>query len=386
MPPWFWLSTAFCIAGLAIIEWIHAQAQLGLVVEPSPTPSEPPLVSLIVPARNEEANIRCCVESLLAQTYPCFEVIVVDDRSSDATPAILAGLARQDSRLTVLPGSELPHGWAGKPHALLQAAGVAQGEWLVFIDADTWLEPDALTATLARALQTGADLFTTLHTQVMATFWEKTVLPLVLLGISVGFPPRRVNDPHRPQAIANGQYLMIRRSVYEAVGGHAAVRSAIVEDKELALVVKKRGFKLLVADGRDFVSTRMYTSLAEMWEGWTKNIFLGLRDQRQLLGLGAFAVLLALLAAFFMPVWPLLGLAWLRQGGGWMALCVLGESLLVWAYLLFKRTRASAEAGISGWYALTVPLGAAVFAGMMLVSTWKVLSGRGVTWKGRTYR
>jgi chlorobactene glucosyltransferase len=386
LPLYLALSTVACIAALIVIRWAHAQGGVDLIVTPADFDVGGGRVSLLVPARNEERNIRRCVESLLSQSYSNYEVIVVDDRSTDSTQAILAAIAGADPRLRVIHGNELPPGWAGKPHALHQASEAATGEWLVFVDADTWLEPGALSATLAEALETRADLFTTLHRQVMGSFWERAVLPLVLLGLSTAFPPRKVNDPALPHAVANGQYFMMRRAVYEAIGGHQAVKSSIVEDRDIAALVKGRGYRLVVADARDVISTRMYGSLAEMWEGWTKNIFLGLHDHPGLLLLGLFGATLAVAAALFLPVWTLLGLGWFLRGGTWMALAVLLESLIVWGYLLWSRAQASRSFGISAWYALTVPLGSALFGAMMFASAWKVISGHGVTWKGRTYR
>ncbi|MFM8370386.1 MAG: hypothetical protein ACKOBD_16685, partial [Chloroflexota bacterium] len=132
--------------------------------------------------------------------------------------------------------------------------------------------------------------------------------------------------------------------------------------------------------------TRMYTSLETMWEGWTKNIYLGLRDHPSMLLLGAFGATLALLAALFLPVWPLLGVTWYLREGGWMALLVVIEALFVWGYLIFIRARVAQEMEIPRWYAFTTPLGAGVFAAMMLTSAWKVISGQGVTWRGRKYQ
>ncbi len=380
------LSTLAFFGGLIILVWLHNQHWLEITVPPLPPPSaEAPLISVCVPARNEEQNIRACVEALLKQTYPRFEIIVVDDRSMDATPQILSRLATQHSRLTVINGSDLPAGWAGKPHALTQAASAARGEWLCFVDADTRLAPEALSSVYAKTLETGADLFTILTRQVMLTFWERTVLPLVMTALSVGFSPRKVNDPRRKDAIANGQFIFIERDVYEAVGGHAAVKSSIVEDKDLAILVKGRGYRLVVADGQAVASTRMYTSLAHMWEGWTKNIYLGLRDQAGLLLLGAFGAFLAFAATALLPLWAVAGVALMATGAGWAGGVILLEALALWGVLLCYRVLTARGMGISGWYALTTPLGAAVFAAMMLASAWKVLSGRGVTWRGRRY-
>jgi chlorobactene glucosyltransferase len=379
------VSSLFFVAGILIVTWMHNQYRLDIVVEPVSPPQDAPLISVCVPARNEERNIRPCIEALLAQTYPYFEVIVLDDRSTDATPEILRNIAAQNDNLRVINGSDLPPGWAGKPHALTQAASVARGEWLCFVDADTFVSPDGLSAVYAKAIETNADLFTIMTRQIMLTFWERAVLPLVMLALSVGFSPRKVNDPERKDAIANGQFIFIKRDVYEAVGGHAAIKGSIVEDKDMAVLVKEKGYRLVVADGRKVASTRMYTSLAEMWEGWTKNIYLGLRDDRGLLLLGVFGAFLAFTTALLLPLWVVGGIVLTVAGSSPEGSVVLVEAVALWGYLIFWRVLASRGMGIPGWYALTTPIGAGVFASMMLTSAWNVLSGKGVTWKGRTY-
>jgi len=382
---YFIVSTAFFAGGVFIVYWIHNQYHLDIVVEPAPPLTDAPLISVCIPARNEERNIRTCVEAMLAQDYPSFEVIVLDDRSSDATASILEDIASRDSRLHPISGSELPPGWAGKPHALHQASAAARGDWLCFVDADTFAAPDALSSCYTKAIETNADLFTILTLQIMGSFWEKAVMPLVMTALSVGFSPRKVNDLRRKDAIANGQFILIKRSVYHAIGGHESVRDQIVEDKAISERVKWNGYRLIVADGRLAARTRMYTSLPEMWEGWTKNIFLGLRDQPSLIALGIFGALLSLIASLCMPLWSLLGIFWLLKDGGWMAMTVILESLVLWFAVLFARARTAYKMGISPLYALTTPLGAAVFGAMMFASAWKVVSRKGVAWKGRVY-
>lgn len=379
------ISTVIFVVALLVLYWLHSQHTLDIVTTPAPPPPGGPRISVIIPARNEEVNIQRCVEAALAQDYPNFQVLVLDDRSTDSTPAILTKLSTGDSRLIILFGNELPEGWVGKPHALHQAARSATGDWLCFVDADTFLEPNALSAVLHGATKTGADLYTIMTTQVMGTFWEKAVLPLVLTALSVGFSPRKVNDPKRRDAVANGQFILIKRSVYDAIGGHEAIKNQIVEDKAISEQVKWNGYRLVLANGYAFAKTRMYTSLPSLWEGWTKNIYLGLKDHPAMLLLGAFGAFLALMATLFMPFWPLFGLAWYFNGGGLQAVLVLVEALLAWAVMLYARARVARAMRISGWYALTTPLGAGVFAAMMFTSAWKVLSGQGVTWKGRAY-
>jgi chlorobactene glucosyltransferase len=390
---YFYISTAVFIGGIFIVTWLHNQYHLDIVVEATPPPPDAPLISVCVPARNEERNIRACVESILAQDYPNLEVIVLDDRSTDATSEILRSIAahtvpaslQEDDKLRVINGSDLPKGWAGKPHALFQASTAARGEWICFVDADTFLSSTTLSSCYTKAMERKADMFTIMTFQILGSFWEKVVMPIVMTALSVGFSPRKVNDPNSNDAIANGQFILIKRSVYEAIGGHKSVKDQIVEDKAIAEQVKWNGYRLIVANGYSVARTRMYTSLPEMWEGWTKNMYLGLSDRPSLMLLGVFGAFLALVAALILPVWPLLGFFWYLQGGGWLALTVMAESLMLWTIVIYTRVRVSTGMGISPWYALTLPLGAAVFAAMMFTSTWRVLSGKGVTWKGRLY-
>ena len=394
---YFILSTAFFIGGILIIYWLHNQYHLDIIVEPTPPPIHAPLISVCIPARNEERNIRTCVEAMLAQDYPNLEVIVLDDRSSDSTPEILrsltlesdsslSGQAREQApKLQIISGSDLPKGWVGKPFALFQASALARGEWLCFMDADTFATPATLSSCYMKAIETNADMFTIMTFQVLGSFWEKVVMPIVLTALSVGFSPRKVNDPSRKDAIANGQFILIKRSTFDAIGGYASLKDQIVEDKAMAEKVKWKGYRLIVADGTIIMKTRMYTSLPEMWEGWTKNIYLGLHDQPSMQMLGVFGGFLALIAAFFLPLWPLTGIVWALRGGGWLAALVIFKAILLWSILIHERAKIARKMEISPWYAFTLPLGAAVFAAMMLASTWKVISGRGVTWKGRVY-
>jgi chlorobactene glucosyltransferase len=382
---YLYISTAIFIGGLFIVYWLHNQYHLDIVVAPTSPPTNAPLISVCVPARNEERNIRACVAAILAQDYPNFEVVVLEDRSTDRTAEILSHMATQNDKLKVIRGSDLPKGWAGKPHALFQASAAARGDWLCFVDADTFLSAATLSSCYTKAVETDADMFTIMTFQIMGSFWEKVVMPIVMTALSVGFSPRKVNDPKSKDAIANGQFILIKRSVYDAIGGHESVKDQIVEDKAISEQVKWNGYRLIVANGYSLAKTRMYTSLPEMWEGWTKNIYLGLSDRPSLMLLGAFGAFILLTAALILPIWPLLGIFWYLQAGSWLALAVFVEALVLWLVIIYVRARVATGMGISRWYAFTLPLGAAIFAAMMFTSAWKVISGKGVTWKGRSY-
>ncbi len=314
-------------------------------------------------------------------------MIVVDDRSSDNTLEIMNGFAARyhtasSTPIKIIPGVDLPAGWAGKPHALFQGVSHARGEWLCFIDADTFAHPALVSSAFQAARHHAADLLTILTDQQLASFWEKVIMPLVFTALSVGFPADRVNDPTKPDAIANGQFILIRRSVYDSVGGHRAIRAEIAEDKALAVLVKGSGYHLVLGDGRQVAQTRMYTSFSEIWEGWTKNIYLGLQDRLWLLGIGA---LTGLVAALALPLWTVFSIARAGSSGSWMAYLAVAQLLLVWSYLVYQRVRSCRALHINPWYALTLPLGALIFTLMMFTSAYKVLSGQGITWRGRSY-
>jgi chlorobactene glucosyltransferase len=381
-----WLSTALAVASLVVNRWVHSRDRFAIRIGSNPSGPSRELISVCIPARNEARTIHACMQAILDQTYTQIELIAVDDRSSDETPTIMESMQRRDARIRILHGESLPTGWAGKPHALQQASQAAKGNWLCLVDADTLLVPQAMEACYAEARRAGADLLSIMTRQVTASFWERTVLPLVMSALAVGFPANRVNDPKYRDAIANGQFILIRREVFDAVGGYGQIRDRIDDDKALAQLVKWGGYKLLLVDGSDLAETRMYRSFAEMWEGWTKNIYLGLRDQRRLLILGLVGFIVLAATALILPLWPAFGLWWLLRGGGLAALIVLFEATAVWIAILWSRASVARSMDIPRSYALTTSLGCAVFAGMMLVSAWNVLSGRGVTWRGRRYR
>jgi glycosyltransferase involved in cell wall biosynthesis len=229
-----------------------------------------PLVSVIVPARNEEPSLSRCLQSLVSQTGMSSEVIVVDDGSTDRTREIAESIAG----VRVIDAGPLPVGWSGKVNAMLAGARVAQGDWLLFTDADTVHRPGSLARALAEAKQHGAALLSYSPAQEVDGFWEKAVMPVIFAELAATYRPSEVSNPASAAAAANGQYLLISRAAYDAVGGHAAVARSLLEDVALARAVKASGRKLWFRFGGDAVSTRMYRSFLELKEGWTKNLIL----------------------------------------------------------------------------------------------------------------
>ncbi len=227
-----------------------------------------PDVSVIIPARDEEACLADCLQSLVGQQGPTYEIIVVDDDSADATRSIAKSFP-----VRVISADPLPPGWSGKCNAAWCGAKIARGKWLLFTDADTKHSPHSISAGLTEAVASEASLLSYSPKQEVHSFAERALMPVIFAELAATYRPKKVCDPDSPVAAANGQYLLIRRDIYDAVGGHAAVATAILEDVALAQRVK-RGGSLLHFRVSDVVSTRMYRSFSQMWEGWTKNLAL----------------------------------------------------------------------------------------------------------------
>lgn len=347
-------------------------------------------VSIIVPARNEEQNIHRCVTSLLEQNYDDYEVIVVDDGSTDGTARVLDEIAHlhpQRQRLYVLRLRDLPEGWAGKPHALYAGVQEARGDWLLFTDADTWHAPAALRFAISKALAEGIDLLSLSTEQELPGFWNKVMMPMAYLGISMQYPIKLVNDPGSSVAIANGQFILLRHAVYDIIGGYARpdMRGTLLDDRDLARIVKKDGYRLQFVDGRGLVHVRMYNTLRETWRGWRKNVFLGSRGGLafvllQLIGLPMVAII-----PFLLPL-----LAWLkgrsrRKGDAISTGELYTASLFELGPLLAYRLWMDKQLNVPWYYAFTHPLAAAMFEGILAQSTWRILTRKGVDWRGRQY-
>jgi glycosyltransferase involved in cell wall biosynthesis len=332
-------------------------------------PASSPLISIIVPARNEEASLGACLESLLAQTGVSFEVIVVNDHSTDRTSEI----AHSFRGVKVIDAPSLPSGWTGKNNAVAAGVIAAAGSWLLFTDADTVHLQGSLARAFTEAQRHQAAMLSYSPEQEVQDFWENALMPVVFAELASVFRPKDVSNPASPVAAANGQYLLISREAYEAIGGHTAVAGSILEDVALARLVKSSGRKIFFRYGGDAVQTRMYRSFAQMREGWTKNLALlfpapiGLA----LLRLTEFVLILAAVAG---------AMLFARQELS--ALAALSAVFAIVFYALFLvRIRKAHFA----WSAnLCAFLGLPVFAYLLLRSALFHKRGN-VEWKGRDY-
>jgi len=376
------VAVAVWVVRYAVVSW--AESRLDILTPRSPRFSAgvAPLVTAIVPAKDEEASLPGCVASVCAQTYPNLEILVVDDRSTDGTARIGRSFAASDPRVRVITIEHLPPGWTGKTHALQVAADQARGDWFWFLDADTRHEPDNLSIVLEYAYSQRAALASLIPELRCETFWERVIQPLASVVLIQSFPLFRVNKDGSRVAFANGQYILIRRDAYEAAGGHFAVRDRFVEDIGMAGCVKRLGLPIRVAIGHGIGSTRMYASLGQLVRGWSRILYdaLGRSPWRLMakvidplvfsqLGHAALVAALVMLAAGRTDrfvVW-LLGLS-------------LTQHAL--SYAVLRRLYRLSVPGSR--YAATFPLANLVMDWVLIRSLLMCLTGR-VTWRGTAY-
>jgi len=357
---------------LLLLNYLLNLRVFGFPVSLTPSRSLP-LLSVLVPARNEEKRIRPCLESLLASDYPNLEILVLDDHSSDATSDIVRQFARQDPRLRLLPGRELPPGWTGKAWACQQLAGQAKGDFLAFVDADTRFADLTLTQAVSLALARKSDLLS-LWPHLQAKSWsERLVIPFVHVFILL-YLPHWMGGRSASLGAANGQFLLFRREAYEKIGGHAAVSGHLVEDIALARKLRAAGFSVLNRDGTRpgqpvaLVRCRMYHNFPDLWDGFTKNLYPAF-DGR----LGAFIFFqlfqtVVFLAPFLLlPFFPLDPILWIEV-----------------AVILSLRLAMAHRFRQSGLGAVLHPLGQ-VLVLAIAGNSWLQALRKRLPWRGRHY-
>lgn len=334
-----------------------------------------PRVSILVPARDEAENIEACVQSLLAQEYDDFEVLVLDDHSTDGTGLLLHRMARRDERLRVLQGKPLPDGWMGKQWACHQLVGEASGELLLFTDADTRHGANMLRHSVTALQALGLDLLTALPRQEVLSWGERLIVPVINWAIFTLVPLRLAVRWSRPEfSVTIGQFMLFRRGAFEAVGGYEAVRQQVVDDVALGRHIIAGGYRWRMLDGTDDVACRMYRGLWGAVDGFTKNAF-AFFDHRVL---PCLAVCLWIAIAFLEP--PLALFSWylrmpLTAFPPALAALAMMQALLLW-HIAFRRFRMPA------YLALLYPVSLALFIFIILRSMLFTMTGH-ATWKGR---
>jgi glycosyltransferase involved in cell wall biosynthesis len=352
-----------------------------------PEPVELIELTVIVPARNEQDCLGECLQSLVNQSEEIYElatdweIVVVDDHSTDRTPQIAREIAQGNSGVSVLQASKLEKGWTGKANAIWTAARKARGRWLLFTDADTIHEPGALRRAIHEATRHKVGMLSYSPRQIVAGLAQRSLMPLVFCELALAYPPAKVSDSAQRIAAANGQFLLVEREAYRRLGGHGSVSDKVLEDVELAFLAKRRKVGLRFRYADDAVSTRMYRSTGAMVEGWTKNLALLFDNALALAVWRALDILLLVgLPVLTIELWnahfAAHSVQWL--GAGWVL-------ALLWVRTLFRFYARVAKSNFPFADCALAPLGLPLFVVLLYRSWFQHRILKRVSWKGREY-
>jgi len=371
-----WVTRAFTV---------YSSRSRGPVLSAKTIPDVGPqgLVSVIVPAKDEEQNIGVALETILRQDYPELEVIVVDDRSADGTADIVRRVAASDDRVRLIQVTELPEGWFGKPHALEVGGAAARGRWLLCVDADCRQAPHSVRAGVNFLADTGGDVLSLWPVLEMHGFWENAVQPVAGSVLVAWFRPAWVNDPKRRVAFANGQYVLFRREAWDAIGGYKQVSAELNEDIAIARVAKGSGQRLLNAVGEDLFTTRMYDSLKAMGRGWARIYSGGFKRVGRLVAV--------ILLTFVVTLLPFCTTAAAGAAVAWgvrapWVLATLGLAVATVVFLLVTMRRLFQLGGGNAWYLAFYPLAVILVLGFEIGGMLRALGVGDVTWRGTRYQ
>ena len=386
------------LAGALAIVWVGRFFLIGAVAgrravlgSTSHTPpaggwADAPMISVVVAAKDEEANIEACITSLLNQDYPNFEIIAVDDRSDDATPAILRRLEEgANGRLRVVTVQALREGWFGKNNAMREGVAVTRGEWFLFTDADCrFTAKNALSVTMLEAQAHDSGFLSVVPILETPTAWERIVQPVCALVLILWFVPEKVNNPEKKAAYANGAFMLMSRRCYDAIGGHERVRTELNEDIRMARYAKRGGLNLRVTENDDLYVTRMYDNPRVAFHGWSRIFFGSLQTMRRLL------ISAGMLILFTITPWVSLVIAaigsltvdeqhathwrWLLYAWLVVVVCEQATTLLVYRMMRARPL-----------WSMTYILGAMAALAMLVSAMFKALGATGTTWRGTTY-
>jgi len=360
----FWIAHGLRVAlGALTLPWLKDYAPAA--------DRDCPRVSLLFAARDEEEKLALALETLRQIDYPALEIVAANDRSTDGTGKILCNAAGRDPRLKVVNIRELPAEWLGKPHALQRAYETSNGEWLLFTDADVRFRHDAIRRAITFVQTSNLDHLTLMTDVEMHGFWEKAVLTFFGLGFHLATNPRGVSDPRSRAYIGIGAFQLVKRSAYEASGMHRRLCMEVLDDMKLAKIVKQSGFRSAVGVAQDFVTVRWHSGIGNIVRGVTKNFFAGA-------GFELSIVALQLIGIFCADILPFLALPFVH---GW----TLGLVIFSVAIALGFHAGTAWVMRVSPLYAITQPLGAAIFGYMLLRSTVVTLRQGGIVWRETFY-
>ena len=383
-----WVPVIGLLILLLGLHRVFSSAPVLSRTSPNP-PCDQPL-TVVIPAYNEQDNISRCLKSVLASVPPAchWTVLVVDDRSTDRTAEIAQEVMNArfnlDVECQVLDAGARPIGerWVGKNWACTRAMEIVQSPWVLFLDADVELSSDALARALSSAVAEEADLFSLAPRLVCGCLAEWMVQPIMASLLGLGFPIKAANDPDSPIAFAAGPFMLFRRSTYNAIGGHRALAGEVVEDLALARLIKQSGHRLVYRLGLDAVDLQMYSDLSSLWEGWTKNWFLGL-DRSVVKSLLAGAVVFTMFTVPWLVLIASLVVASVEGLHSPVATAVLSGCVGVLLQLVLRLwTTWTFGVPLRLWWLMGV--GGMIVAAIAPTSVWRSLTGRNWTWKGRS--
>lgn len=359
------------VAVVMLLQLLWGHLQIPSLADVPPVRGTAPRVSVIVAARDEERHIDVAVRALLAQDYPDVELIVVDDRSTDSTPELLRAIADDDQRLTIVRVDTLPDGWLGKNHALQRGADRATGELLLFADGDVVLAPDALARAVRLLGLERADHLTVAPDMVAPTWPLALVVNYFMMWFLLYLRPWRAPDPRSKAFIGIGAFNLVRASAYRSIDGHRRIALRPDDDIMLGKLLKRSGFRQLIATAQGTVRVEWYRTLGEMARGFRKNAFAGL-EYSSLMVLGAIAGNLAL------AVWPFIAV-WLTGGAErWLyATAALAQLIAYAGPLVARRERL--------WLAALYPAAGLLFVGILIAAVARTLRRGGIEWRGTFY-
>lgn len=343
-------------------------------------PKELPLISVLVPAHNEEKAIEQCLRSIIDQDYPNLEIICVDDRSTDRTVEVVSRLFAGRGNCRLISIDRRLEGWTGKCHALHVASTYAKGAWLAFLDADSSLHPGALKQCLNEVLKRKIGFITLTPKFILGSFWEKAIQPTLASMAAILFPLDQVNDPKSPVATANGMFFMISRRAYDKIGGHENVKDLAVEDIGIGKRIKAAGLGLLFANGRKLLFTRMYCGFDEVIKGWTRILSAAMNYR-----LSTVIKYLPMHILVSLPCF-ILGLSlYMSQAPEMIPMFWFGLPMACCLAMTVASVRFFDLMGLPRHYSLYLTIGNLTLIAVHLIILKKILCNDALQWRGETY-
>ncbi len=378
------LPVFYVLVGVVALGWVHrymnirkiSRREYFLDVNHDQVVGTPPLVSIVIPARNEQGNIGKCLQSIIAQEYKHFEVFVLNDRSTDDTALIVADIAKHDQRVHLINIDHCPDGWSGKNHALVHGVKQAKGKFLLFTDADTYHHPHCLKSIVIYMMKNKVDLLSVNPHLVTNSFWENVIMPVAGGMLMIWYPMETVNDTKSPLGYANGQLMVFNMESYHKIGGHESVKDELLEDLAFGRKIKQAGMRLKVLWGPDLYQTHMYSSLKQIWNGWVRIFCHGFQKR-----LSFVVISLLLMVIFSLLPYGLIVAALTLYPHPLPVIAAIG----VYAFMIYAIVKAYGVAKSNRWYIVSHLVGCIMVTFILLHVAYVIVFKQKISWRGCNY-